>query len=48
MADPSPEFRIAVVNANAATTLDIAGEIDMATSPELNARLQAVVDMPGR
>ena len=44
MADPIPEFRIAVVHANGGTTLDIAGELGMATAPELGARLQTVVD----
>ena len=38
VADPAPEFRIAVVHANGGTTLDIAGDVDMATAPELGAR----------
>ena len=44
MADPAPEFRIAVVHANGGTTLDIAGDVDMATASELAARLEAVID----
>jgi len=44
VADPAPAFRVAIVHANRGTTLDIAGEVDMATAPELGARLEAVID----
>ena len=44
MADPASEFRIAVVHVNGGTTLDIAGEIDLATAPEMGVRLEAVFD----
>ncbi|MGH9269690.1 MAG: STAS domain-containing protein [Ilumatobacteraceae bacterium] len=44
MANLVPEFRIAVVHANGGTTLDIAGELDLATAVDFGARLEAVID----
>ena len=44
MANPTPEFRVAVVHVDGGTTLHIAGELDLATASQLGTRLEAVVD----
>lgn len=44
MAVPPPEFRVATVHVNGSTSVELGGEIDLATAAELGARLEAVID----
>ena len=44
MAASPPEFRVATVHVNGSTSVELGGEIDLATAAELGARLEAVID----
>ncbi len=44
MEDQPPEFRVATVHMNGTTTVELGGELDLTTAPDLAARLEAVID----